>query len=459
MEYAAVSIVVLVVSYKMHRYAAGSLSILSPNPITYVFYYTLFLQTFIGSVLVVTNLDNHYVINRVSDDSSYYGWLSIQYVMVALPLGMIISKWMFLPGISMRSKLVSYQAAAVDLSAMGGKGGKYAIFLFTVVAVAASFYTFVKIGYLPLTRIMSVEADALASQRIEAARGFSGNIYIRNILALQLMPLLTYAWIVYFIKTKSVSDCIISILCAFLTINILIFDLSKSPIITFMLGIVWLISYASIKIKFIHLISTFILCAYALLFFYSVAGQGISAFVSFNTGPIGRIILGQVAGLFVMYDVFPDIHEYLGFSSISQFLSGVWGGEYSERASRIAMEYFNPRGVADGEAGVMNTIFIGGAWANFGLTGVILSPLYIGFFIQTLYIVFLKLRKSPIVISLFAMFSVSLPVTGGFNDFIYSPKIIIATTLVLIIYVVSLFINQWADRLIANARLPKNASL
>lgn len=459
MEYAAVSIVVLVISYKLHRYAAGSLSILSPNPITYVFYYTLVLQTFIGSVLVVYNIDNHYVINRVSDNSRFYGWLAVQYVMIALPIGMIISKWVFSHGISMRKKLFNYHMKPVDLSAMGGKGGKYTIFLFTVVAAAASFYTFAQIGYLPLTRIMSVEADVLASQRIEAAREFSGNIYIRNILALQLMPLMAYVWIVYFIKTRYLSDFLMTVICIFLAINILMYDLSKSPIIIFIIGILWLIYYSSIKLKYRYIVSMSSICIILIIALYSIIGQGIYEFISFNTGPVGRIILSQVAGLFIIFDIFPEYYSYLGFSTVSQLLSSIFGGEYNERASRIAMEYFNPRGVSAGEAGVMSTIFIGEAWANFGLVGVILSPINVGFFIQTIYIVFLNVNKSPLMISLFAIISVGLPVTGGYNDFFYNPRILIMIYISFMVYVCAIIINQWARRLIENRCLGKNTTI
>ena len=57
---------------------------------------------------------------------------------------------------------------------------------------------------------------------------------------------------------------------------------------------------------------------------------------NYNSGILGRLLLSQGAGTFLSFDIFPDIHPYIGFSSVSEFISYVFffvllkirGGDY-----------------------------------------------------------------------------------------------------------------------------------
>ena len=60
------------------------------------------------------------------------------------------------------------------------------------------------------------------------------------------------------------------------------------------------------------------------------------------------------------------------------------------------------------------------AWANFGICGVIVAPLYVGFLIQSLDLFFLKSKKTPFLLALFVSFSIKGSITGGFNSYFYN---------------------------------------
>ena len=49
------------------------------------------------------------------------------------------------------------------------------------------------------------------------------------------------------------------------------------------------------------------------------------------------------------------------------------------RSAELVMGYADPAAVAANRTGVMNTLFIGEAWANFGWLGFYLSPIVVGF--------------------------------------------------------------------------------
>jgi hypothetical protein len=143
----------------------------------------------------------------------------------------------------------------------------------------------------------------------------------------------------------------------------------------------------------------------------------------------------------MMFDIFPVHYDFIGFSSLSNFLSNTLNYDYVDRAARIAMYHFNPRGVESGIAGVMNSIYIAEAWANFGLFGVLISPLWVGFLLQSLYIFFLRRPKNPVYLGFFVSFSIGGSVTGGFNDYIYNPGLVMMFMLFSAFMLMALFLR------------------
>ena len=90
------------------------------------------------------------------------------------------------------------------------------------------------------------------------------------------------------------------------------------------------------------------------------------------------------------------------------------------------MDFYNPEGVFNGVAGVMNTIFIGEAYANFGMIGTIIAPIYVGIVCQLVFILFLKMKKTPINIGFFVSIILTFGTMSqaGFTDFIYNSTVI-----------------------------------
>lgn len=107
----------------------------------------------------------------------------------------------------------------------------------------------------------------------------------------------------------------------------------------------------------------------------------------------------------------------------------------NDRSARIIMSIIMPSAVEDGTGGVINSLFIGEAWANFGLAGVIFAPFWVGFVIQWSYILLLKTAKTPLFLALTVYLTLKWPVTGGFNDFIYNAGIV--TMLLIFIMIIS----------------------
>lgn len=433
-----ISLITLTLSYFLFRRAAGSLNPLKPNMISYIFYYNIILQTFIASLLVVLKADgDHYVIARVSEDARFYGWLAVSYMMIVMPIGMLLAKALFSKNTSIKARLINYTNHDVDISYIGYKPLKYSIWVFTIISSFACLYVFYVIGYFPFFKIFNVSSLLASELRIQVGREFPGNVYIKNFFALVMMPILSYVWIFYYIRTKNALDLIMFVVSFILSLSILYYNFAKSPILTYILSFIFVYYYAKGTVNKTYALAGVIVVLVLIFAFYSFSGLDNSDFLSYNSGPIGRVTLGQAAGLYMMLDIFPNDYNHIGLASTSNLLSNILGLDYIDRAARTAMIAFNPAGVAAGIAGVMNTIYLGEAWANFGLLGILLSPLWVGFIIQTLYIYFLKAPKSPLHLAFFVSFSLGGSITGGINDYIYNPSVLLIILFFMAVYLLA----------------------
>ncbi|MDC4646010.1 hypothetical protein OHV73_19390, partial [Acinetobacter baumannii] len=175
--------------------------------------------------------------------------------------------------------------------------------------------------------------------------------------------------------------------------------------------------------------------------FYILTGYQdtvISLFNSYNSGLVGRLTISQAFGTYLAFDLYPIVYDHIGFSSLTDLF-----GESRERMAREIMLSVNSQGISDGTAGVVNTLFVAEAWANFGLIGVILSVIWVGFLIQVLYSSIIYSRKTPVVLGVYAYLTCKLPITGGFNDFFYNPVLFISIVLIFgIVLFVKLRVNR-----------------
>jgi oligosaccharide repeat unit polymerase len=154
--------------------------------------------------------------------------------------------------------------------------------------------------------------------------------------------------------------------------------------------------------------------------------------LAFNSGPIGRIIFAQIGPTYLHLDTFPNAVPFLNGRSLPASLINLFDME-QVRSARLVMTRVFPDKIEAGTAGVLNTLFIAEAYANWGYLGILAGTLYVAAFVQIMYITFLKLPKNPVFLSLFIYFSVNIPRTlvGGFTDFLFNPIWIIITCLFL----------------------------
>jgi len=433
---------VLAISFCLFKKAAGTMALNKLNMISYIFYFHFFAMSFLGSILIVNHVDNHYLINKLAYDSSrFYGWLVIMYSMIAVPCGMMIAG-IFFKNHDMKKLTDSYAKRKVEpLLSKKDSYLKVFVVVLSVISVFAVMYTFKSIGTVPIMSLLRGEsAKVLAKLRIDSSMGFKGNIYIRNIFAIALTPILSYIAFAYYKMTKSKTDLVWFLTMLAAGIMISTYSLAKSPLLVYIIGFLLLKTLIDGEVS--KKLFVFVGCALvgiliaAYIFIMGFDTSRIyTLFLSPNSGITGRILLSQSAGTFFSFDIFPSRHDFLGFSSFSNFISEIFAMPKNDRSARIIMSIIMPSAVEDGTGGVINSLFIGEAWANFGLAGVIFAPFWVGFVIQWSYILLLKTAKTPLFLALTVYLTLKWPVTGGFNDFIYNAGIV--TMLLIFIMIIS----------------------
>lgn len=431
MYYLTIWCITLIISVVLFRKAAGSLSLAKPNVISITFFYSLIITSFIGTLLIVLGIDDHYMIRKIRDESvRYIGFWVIIGIMILMPAVMVLISR--LAGFKADKELNHYLKKKVEL-----EDNRMIFFLFSALAtvgILSVLYTYYSLIQIPLLGLVTGASSLeLAQMRIEASRDFGGNIFIRNIFALQLVPLLSLIAFVFGTVSKRPRWRIWFVLLFFFAVLISVYDLAKAPIFFYFLMLLLTSIYMGqikLNIKKIALLGSIGLVGLVTMYIFIQNVTSLNQFLSYNTGPVGRAILAQIAPFFLHLDLFGNTIPFLdGRSLPSSFLS-LYDLDHA-RSARLTLEYYFPNRVEDGTGGVLNTIYAAEAYANFGYVGVLIGTIYIAAFLQILYIVFLRLRKHPILIGLFVYFTINIPrtIVGGFADFLYNPLWIAVTVL------------------------------
>ena len=221
----------LIFSFFLFRKVAGTLSISQPNMISWNYYYQLVLQSFIASILVVYEIDNHYLISKIhNDDVRFQGWLAIQYTMVAMPVGMILTLFLFGKKKKKKNFKNYINSPLVGVITKNDVLIKQMLYLLSLICVLSVGYTYAYLTANPFIAILKMSADQLALLRIINGRNFSGNEYIRNIFAIGLTPILSYIAYGYVKLQNKKVDKYWLIILIIASVLILFYDLQKSPI-------------------------------------------------------------------------------------------------------------------------------------------------------------------------------------------------------------------------------------
>lgn len=421
--YLMFSLLSFLLSFYFFSKASGSLSLKKINMISWVFWYALIIQSFIASILIVYHIDGHYGVDKLAfDQSRIYGWIAVQYCMVFLPLSMWLTLVFTRRKVNNNSVLNNYIESKIN-SVITEKDKVYrsVLYFLSIFCVLSVLYSYLSVGMYPFQGYIT--GMNIAVLRQEVGRGFSGIVYIKNIFGLILTPILSYVFYCYYRLYREKSDLFFLIIMTFFSVCAVTFDYAKSPLAFYFLGFFFIKVMLGDNINYFKLLKYFILILIMLTLFYVITGFDgdlTDLFSSYNSGIIGRLVISQAFGTYLAFDLYPFVYDHIGFASLTDLF-----GESRERMAREIMLSINTQGIEDGTAGVINTLFIAEAWANWGVLGVAFSVIWVGIVIQLIYSAFIYSKKNPLNLGIYAYLCYKLPLTGGVNEFIYNPGLFI----------------------------------
>lgn len=416
----------------LFKFAGGSLSLKDLNIFSFMFY-NLFFFDIVGASLIYLGAQKHYLIVKMFDkgniEKTYY---ILVYTLLMLPFVIaMINACLYKRGI--KNEIIAYIKKKTELGYNTNRLFLLTI-LFSIPAIGAVVYTFLNIGYIPLFS-MVLDKINVGTASIENAREFAGNEYIKNLGMSFLTPAMSY-FVFIVARTKKERKWYLLFLPLFVaSILAKTYDFSKAPVIYYLFYFyiieVMLGHIHSIKkiIPYITVAMVFIIYIYIV-----VLNEG-GNILTLYFGPIGRILFTQVATLFLHIDAFPQKIPFLNGASFSSKFKWIFENASFQRSGRIVMEIYSPEAVAEGTAGVMNTLFVGEAYANFGIIGVLVAPIIFGVIIAIFMFIVLMARKTPVTIFFYVEMMQLLMtfVQGGFVDIFYN-----ALTILLILIMIAL---------------------
>ncbi len=428
--YLLASLGTMVISIWLFYYAAGSLSIKKLNVVSFTFY-NLLVFTCVGGFAILMGFRDHYLGKKIQDEAVVIKTsLMIGYVLISLPLAIILYEKLF-SILSPRRSFQEYCKAKVQYA----ETEKNILILVTagiIICSLGTIYLFYQIGSIPVIEVYLRGADG-DLMRQAASRNFQGNTYIKNILVLGITPMLSYMSYVYMRVSRHRKKVWVAVFAYSFLLTCLIktYDLEKAPIIYFIFYLYMIeIILGNRKItRILYLVGGVGICLVALM--YIMAGYE-GTFFTISSGPGGRIFMTQVATLFLHVKAFPKMHPYLAGASLPTVLAKLFGSSDSWiRSGRIVMETFNKEAVEQGIAGVMNALFIGEAYANWGIPGTLIAPWIVAATISIAFALQLKMRKTPvnIVINIALVSSLTGALQGGFIDYLYNISLIVIIVL------------------------------
>jgi hypothetical protein len=436
------SIFIIIISYFLFKNIAGSMAFNRLNLFSMSFYYSLILMSYIGATLIANGYGNNPVLAHVSDENRILGWIIVSYVMLALPLGAYLGKKLFqIKNMTALFNQYTFSPLKPSLS-KNDSHIKFLLYLLSFISSLSILYVVYKVGSIPQLKIVNVisETEVLAI-RTSINRNFDGIYQIKSIFFEQMVPLLSFISFGYWRMTRKKTDLLWFSIMLLLTLFVLTFTLSKSPLVGYIIGFVIFIIYLDGYIKWKNLIFLFFLSIILIITMFFLVIRG----VEFNLvlqHLFDRTIFHQVSGVFLMLEIFPDVFQHLGITSLSKPLSYFLLNTHSEPSTRIAMEFVFQQASDNGLMNLLSTLFVGEAWANFGSYGVLISPIYIGFILSIFYIYILKSNKTPILVALLAHMSFNTNLTLQFNQYIYNSTVFSILIILLAVYIFGFILQR-----------------
>lgn len=394
----------------------------------------------------------HYMFKKITNiETINKTYLIISLTAILLPLSMIIWDKFFKVNIKKEYEEYIEKPSIVE--------GERTVFIVTllisIVCLLCTAFMFYIMRTIPLlSLLLGQDGSHISADRIAISTSEGMNTYVRNLLVLTFVPILSYLAFTYSLMTKKKRWYILFVILFGASVLVKTYNYAKSPLAFYIFAFIILYIVIKGRIPMKILLPVGGLAVFSILFMYIRNGFGIGDMFNLYNGPVGRTLFTQVGTLFLHVDLFPEHIPFLEGRSFSPSLLNLFtDGWHHFRSGQVVMNFYAPEKVYEGIAGVMNTLFVGEAYANFGMKGAVASIVYVGVVLKSVLLFLVKTKKTPINIMIYIILTTLLvnATQGGFTDFIYNSSIIFSIAFILIIKALAVVIEK--HNLLDNVKL------
>jgi hypothetical protein len=295
----------------------------------------------------------------------------------------------------------------------------------TIMSFAVLLYILNSNKQIPLVTLLKGNLSQAAEERVTVRRSFGGIIYIKNLLGYLLIPTFTYFAYIYFSLKRNFYSRIIFIFLFICSSILLVYDIQKAPLVFFLMGFVviqTLINNGISRIKF----GIFIIVGLLIVVggYYLTGGKGIEQLFDPKSALWSRTFISSYGGYVLSLELFPNtITQPTWQIGIPSIILNTLDLPNTESA-RLLMMHINPMGVASGEANLISSYYLGEAWANYGIIGIITAPFVVGFVVQSVHVFLLRHKKEPLIIAFYAYITTHWLLISGYVNILYLKQLV-----------------------------------
>ena len=416
-------VIIIALGYSLYFFykAAGTLNLERTNIVILVGG-MFFIQTFLGIALIVLGFDKHYTLDRLMDRESSI--MTTFYVVMATAVLFPAAIYLFMRLFKAEPKVHYNNFLQKKTECADSRLLFWLVMGASVLCIGLLVAFLQKAGYIPLVKMFfHDELFDMGLERVRLGKLYVLNQYVTNIMIHTAIPVMAYFAFSCAIASKSPKWWALAVILLIAAVIVKTYNFAKAPIVTFLLGYLFILIYHNGKIKLKWIVGFGVGGIAILAMAYFVLGTSLD-FTDIYNGLWGRLLCTQVGTLSYNFDLFPQYVPFLQGRSFGRLLLPLFGFDPDAqiRSGRLVMEIYGSSGVYEGAAGVMNSVFFGEAYANFGWAGVLVSIVWVAFVIAAIFALCIKMRKTPAIIAMFAYFTVYIANTtqGGFVDFVYN---------------------------------------
>ena len=409
-----ISSLTLVSNYLCYRILnkCGKISLLQPSIETYVYFFVCTVCQFSATAYFLGI--NNYTLRFLSPEAIRLNYIVIHYSCLSLCLFLLLFNRLF----QTNKNEIRFFERRMIVQPSQSRLAVYVILL--VVCTFATFYSYSKVPTVPILEIL--KGGDGKSARYMAKFGFTGNGLIKNLFMVKLSIILSLIIFAYTLGCRKFNLVRFVLLISSVALCVLstTFTGAKAPILIYLLCLysVYTVIRGPVPVSVFLFIFVTLVTGAGALFFINAGHLSLSLY----SGIVSRILIIPTFGHVLTLQLFPLHLDFLYGQSLPNTLINPFGYE-SIRSARLLMSYINPVGVAEGRAGIINSLFTAEAFANFAWYGIIVAPIYVALFVVCLKVLVFKIRgysKSPESVALYAYVTWTLPFLGGFADFIWN---------------------------------------